>query len=339
MAKRPHTSELDAERPFKLTRTTDNLRRDTINNLATLNRSMEDEIEIILQDLREAQATTARLRQRLSTREMFGSDAEDSESDTDEDKDPWFVETYSDYEAEDDHNGSFIDLTYDCEKVSLCYCINLSGTFVLVPPVIQLRLVTTVHQYTCLRSVAWRASFYQTPLVPTFASRHAMSSQNEWNELEARYATPPAAEERSSRSRRRANRQRVRLRLQQRQVRRRIEDQESAAVAAREEPVPALTQAKSAMLSRRHATPSTGEDPAARRRRLANRRRAQRRLESRAAARRLDTDGGVAESALQPPIDGMSTGDAQLQSRQGQDRSDALPANMARSTTSPYSYE
>ncbi|KAG3116871.1 hypothetical protein PI124_g532 [Phytophthora idaei] len=276
MAKRPHTSELDAERPFKLTRTTDNLRRDTINNLATLNRSMEDEIEIILQDLREAQATTARLRQRLSTREMFGSDAEDSESDTDEDKDP---------------------------------------------------------------CVAWRASFYQTPLVPTFASRHAMSSQNEWNELEARYATPPAAEERSSRSRRRANRQRVRLRLQQRQVRRRIEDQESAAVAAREEPVPALTQAKSAMLSRRHATPSTGEDPAARRRRLANRRRAQRRLESRAAARRLDTDGGVAESALQPPIDGMSTGDAQLQSRQGQDRSDALPANMARSTTSPYSYE
>ncbi|KAG3095782.1 hypothetical protein PI124_g21560 [Phytophthora idaei] len=54
MAKRPHTSELDAERPFKLTTTTDNLRRDTINNLATLNRSMEDEIEILLQDLREA---------------------------------------------------------------------------------------------------------------------------------------------------------------------------------------------------------------------------------------------------------------------------------------------
>ncbi|KAG3081292.1 hypothetical protein PI124_g21959 [Phytophthora idaei] len=129
MAKRPHTSELDAERPFKLTRTTDNLRRDTINNLATLNRSMEDEIEILLQDLREAQATIARLRQRLSIREMFGSDAEDSESDTDEDKDPWFVGTYSDYEVEDDaddeeddgddeeddHNGSFIDLTYDCE--------------------------------------------------------------------------------------------------------------------------------------------------------------------------------------------------------------------------------
>ncbi|KAG3120431.1 hypothetical protein PI124_g6955 [Phytophthora idaei] len=122
MAKRPHTPELDAERPFKLTRTTDNLRRDTINNLATLNRSMEDEIEILLQGLREAQATIARLRQRLSTREMFGSDTEDSESDTDEDKDPWFVETYSDYEVEDDaddeeddHNGSFIELTYDCE--------------------------------------------------------------------------------------------------------------------------------------------------------------------------------------------------------------------------------
>ncbi|KAG3180752.1 hypothetical protein PC128_g15439 [Phytophthora cactorum] len=88
MAKRPHPPELDAERPFKLTRTTDNLRRDTINNLATLNRSMEDEIEILLQGLREAQATIVRLRQRLSTREMFGSDAEDSESDTDEDKDP-----------------------------------------------------------------------------------------------------------------------------------------------------------------------------------------------------------------------------------------------------------
>ncbi|KAG2775208.1 hypothetical protein PC129_g13559 [Phytophthora cactorum] len=84
----PHPPELDAERPFKLTRTTDNLRRDTINNLATLNRSMEDEIEILLQGLREAQATIVRLRQRLSTREMFGSDAEDSESDTDEDKDP-----------------------------------------------------------------------------------------------------------------------------------------------------------------------------------------------------------------------------------------------------------
>ncbi|KAG6961789.1 hypothetical protein JG688_00008910, partial [Phytophthora aleatoria] len=79
MAKLPHTPELDAERPFKLTRTTDNLRRDTINNLATLNRSMEDEIEILLQSLREAQATIARLRQRMSTREMFGSDAEDSE--------------------------------------------------------------------------------------------------------------------------------------------------------------------------------------------------------------------------------------------------------------------
>ncbi|KAG6944940.1 hypothetical protein JG687_00017566 [Phytophthora cactorum] len=143
-----------------------------------------------------------------------------------------------------------------------------------------------------------------------------MSSQNEWNELEARYATPPAAEEKSLRSRRRANRQRARLRLQQRQVRRRIEAQESAAVAGGEESVLALTQAESAVLSRRFATPSTGEDPAARRRRLANRRRARRRLESRAAARRLDTDGGVAESALQPPMDGMSTDDAQLQSRQ-----------------------
>ncbi|KAG4051288.1 hypothetical protein PC123_g13496 [Phytophthora cactorum] len=166
-----------------------------------------------------------------------------------------------------------------------------------------------------------------------------MSSQNEWNELEARYATPPAAEERSLRSRRRANRQRARLRLQQRQVRRRIEAQESAAVAAGEEPVLALTQAELAVLSRRYATPSTGEDPAARRRRLANRRRALRRLESRAAARRLDTDGRVAESGLQPPMDGMSTDDAQLQSRQVQDRSDALPANTARSTTSPYSHE
>ncbi|KAF1788905.1 hypothetical protein GQ600_22825 [Phytophthora cactorum] len=205
---------------------------------------MEDEIEILLQDLREAQATIARLRQRLSTREMFGSDAEDSESDTDEDKDPWFAQC------------------------------GVAG------------------------------KLYQTPLIPTFASKHAMSSQNEWNELEAR-----------------ANRQRARLRLQQRQVRRRIEAQESAAVAAGEEPVLALTQAELAMLSRRYATPSTGEDPAARRRRLANRRRAQRRLESRAAARRLDTDGGVAESALQPPMDGMSTDDAQLQSRQVQDRS------------------
>ncbi|KAG6942756.1 hypothetical protein JG688_00017942 [Phytophthora aleatoria] len=166
-----------------------------------------------------------------------------------------------------------------------------------------------------------------------------MSSQNEWNELEARYVTPPAAEERSLRSRRRANRQRARLRLQQRQVRRRIEAQESAAVAAGEEPVLALAQVELAVLSRRYATPSTGEDPAARRRRLANRRRAQRRLESRAAARRLDTDGGVAESPLQPPMDGMSTDDEQLQSRQVQDRTDALPANMARSTTSPYSYE
>ncbi|KAG2775209.1 hypothetical protein PC129_g13560 [Phytophthora cactorum] len=162
-----------------------------------------------------------------------------------------------------------------------------------------------------------------------------MSSQNEWNELEARYATPPAAEEKSLRSRRRANRQRARLRLQQRQVRRRIEPQESAAVAGGEESVLALTQAESPVLSRRFATPSTGEDPAARRRRLANRRRARRRLESRAAARRLDTDGGVAESALQPPMDGMSTDDAQLQSRQVQDRTDALPANMARSTPLP----
>ncbi|KAG2835599.1 hypothetical protein PC129_g4304 [Phytophthora cactorum] len=166
-----------------------------------------------------------------------------------------------------------------------------------------------------------------------------MSSQNEWNELEARYATPPAAEERSLRSRRRANRQRARLRLQQRQVRHRIETQESAAVAAGEEPVLALTQAELTVLFRRYATPSTGEDPAARRHRLANRCQAQRRLESRAAARRLNTDGGVAESALQPPMDGMSTDDAQLQSRQVQDRSGALPVNMVRSTTSPYSYE
>ncbi|KAG2934832.1 hypothetical protein PC115_g5040 [Phytophthora cactorum] len=162
-----------------------------------------------------------------------------------------------------------------------------------------------------------------------------MSSQNEWNELEARYATPPAAEERSLRSRRRANRQRARLRLQQRQVRHRIETQESAAVAAGEEPVLALTQAELTVLFRRYATPSTGEDPAARRHRLANRCQAQRRLESRAAARRLNTDGGVAESALQPPMDGMSTDDAQLQSRQVQDRSGALPVNMLTQNGSP----
>ncbi|KAG3193900.1 hypothetical protein PC128_g9827 [Phytophthora cactorum] len=68
-----------------------------------------------------------------------------------------------------------------------------------------------------------------------------MSSQNEWNELEAR-----------------ANQQRARLRLQQRQVCRRNEAQESAAVAAGEEPVLALTQAELAVLSRRYATPSTG---------------------------------------------------------------------------------
>ncbi|KAG3068340.1 hypothetical protein PI124_g8283 [Phytophthora idaei] len=166
-----------------------------------------------------------------------------------------------------------------------------------------------------------------------------MRSQNEWNELEARYAMPPAAEERSLRSRRRANQQRARLRLQQRQVRRRNEAQEFAAVAAGEEPVLALTQAELAVLSRRYATPSTGEDPVARRRRLANRRRAPRRLESRAAARRLDTDGGVAESALQPPMHGMRTDEALLQSRQVQDRSDALPANIARWPTSPYSFE
>ncbi|KAG2892433.1 hypothetical protein PC114_g16631 [Phytophthora cactorum] len=100
----PHPPELDAERPFKLTRTTDNLRRDTINNLATLNRSMEDEIEILLQGLREAQATIVRLRQRLSTREIddeVEDDADDEEDDGDDE--------------EDDHNGSFIDLTYDCE--------------------------------------------------------------------------------------------------------------------------------------------------------------------------------------------------------------------------------
>ncbi|KAG3083587.1 hypothetical protein PI125_g19719 [Phytophthora idaei] len=118
-----------------------------------------------------------------------------------------------------------------------------------------------------------------------------MSSQNEWNELEARYATPPAVEERSLRSRRRADRQRARLRLQQRQVRRRNEAQESASVAADEEPVLVLTRAALAVLSRRYVTPSPGEEPVALRRRLANRRRAQRCLESRAAIQRLDTDG------------------------------------------------
>ncbi|KAG3039378.1 hypothetical protein PC121_g23732 [Phytophthora cactorum] len=57
------------------------LRPSTINDLASSNRRMEDEVDSLLQELNDVYATIERLRRRISARQMFGSDSEDEDSD------------------------------------------------------------------------------------------------------------------------------------------------------------------------------------------------------------------------------------------------------------------
>ncbi|KAG2774948.1 hypothetical protein JG687_00018587 [Phytophthora cactorum] len=115
--KRSYDSECDfeEERPFKMPRPSAALRLSTVNDLASSNRRMEGEVDSLLQELNDAYATIERLRQRISARQMFGSDSEDEDSDKEaeaeeEDTEPWFVDTFP-----ADADQCVVDLTYDSD--------------------------------------------------------------------------------------------------------------------------------------------------------------------------------------------------------------------------------
>ncbi|KAL3658859.1 hypothetical protein V7S43_016223 [Phytophthora oleae] len=175
----------------------------------------------------------------------------------DGDAEPWFVETYSD-------DNEVVDLTYDSESV--------------------------LGLLEALRDVNLRSLTLQ------FASKVPMSSQDQWTTLEAKYATPPIPEDRRMRARRKKNRAQARTRLQARQLRQRVEAQEAAAAADGAPLRVALTQAELEVFRRRYATPPNEEIDAARRLRLNNCRRAERRLEDRTASRRLDLGENEADA-------------------------------------------
>ncbi|KAG3238207.1 hypothetical protein PI124_g16818 [Phytophthora idaei] len=91
------------------------LRLSTVNDLASSNRHMENEVDSLLQELTDAYATIERLRRRISARQMFGSDSEDEDNDgkaeaQEEDTEPWFVETFP-----ADADEYVVDLTYDSD--------------------------------------------------------------------------------------------------------------------------------------------------------------------------------------------------------------------------------
>ncbi|KAG2780148.1 hypothetical protein PC129_g6555 [Phytophthora cactorum] len=96
--KRSYDSEYDSEeeRPFKMPRPPAALRLSMVNELASSNRRVEDEVNSLLQELNDAYATIERLRRRISARQMFGSDSEDEDSDEkaeaqEEDTEPWLL--------------------------------------------------------------------------------------------------------------------------------------------------------------------------------------------------------------------------------------------------------
>ncbi|KAF4130532.1 hypothetical protein GN958_ATG20277 [Phytophthora infestans] len=107
-----------------------------------------------------------------------------------------------------------------------------------------------------------------------------MVSQEEWRALEARYATPPAVEDRPVRVRRAANRRQARSRLNRRQVARALQAAADSAADV------SVTQAERAVLGRRYASPLHSEESPVRRHRLQNRSRAERRVDVAAAHRR-----------------------------------------------------
>ncbi|KAE9287426.1 hypothetical protein PR003_g26057, partial [Phytophthora rubi] len=88
-------------------------------------------------NIEDAQLTIARLRRSMDIRELFGSDDEDDgvedndeddEDDEEDDQEPWFVDNFSDYDADeessDDDDDSVIDLTYQSEKTEIFQVIQ-----------------------------------------------------------------------------------------------------------------------------------------------------------------------------------------------------------------------
>ncbi|ETI39955.1 hypothetical protein F443_14521 [Phytophthora nicotianae P1569] len=71
-----------------------------------LHETMGSEIENLLQELRDAYATIDSLQRQLHSRDLFGTDEEESDNSDDE---PWF----DTFDPSDDE--SVIDLTYDTE--------------------------------------------------------------------------------------------------------------------------------------------------------------------------------------------------------------------------------
>ncbi|KAE8886793.1 hypothetical protein PF005_g1120 [Phytophthora fragariae] len=118
MAKRVYNSDSDSgnDRPSKLPRG---------EGLVPPNVAMIEQIRRPMQNIEDAQLTIARLRRSMDIRELFGSDDEDDgvedndeddEDDEEDDQEPWFVDNFSDYDADeessDDDDDSVIDLTY-----------------------------------------------------------------------------------------------------------------------------------------------------------------------------------------------------------------------------------
>ncbi|KAG2774955.1 hypothetical protein PC129_g19839 [Phytophthora cactorum] len=127
-----------------------------------------------------------------------------------------------------------------------------------------------------------------------------MPPQAEWKALENKYATPPTYEDTRMRARRASNWERARSRLQQRPIARAVRVQSEAAQSAGVSSPPRvkLTQIERVVISRRFASPELCEDPDRRQRRQAALLRAERRLEGRAAARRLQLPEAVPDDIL-----------------------------------------
>ncbi|KAG3008558.1 hypothetical protein PC120_g16160 [Phytophthora cactorum] len=125
-----------------------------------------------------------------------------------------------------------------------------------------------------------------------------MPPQDEWKALENKYATPPTYEDTRMRARRASNWERARSRLQQRPIARAVRVQSEAAQSAGVSPRVKLTQIERVVISRRFASPELCEDPDRRQRRQAALLRAERRLEGRAAARRLQLPEAVPDDIL-----------------------------------------
>ncbi|KAF4031742.1 Helitron helicase-like domain-containing protein [Phytophthora infestans] len=80
--RRGYDSDSDGnDRPFKIPCTRAAIRLDTINNIASTNRSIGEERDYLLRERKAAYATNDRLQKRLSAKEMFGSDEKEDIAD------------------------------------------------------------------------------------------------------------------------------------------------------------------------------------------------------------------------------------------------------------------